>query len=741
MDGLDFLLSLRQQFEEPASKAENALASLEKQIKREQEALTALEGKLETARGKLAELEAGKADASAVKAFENQKNAVADLETKLQDAKDALDMIAQMNNVSPETIKQAEAQVEKLTAALEEARAKLEDLEKAAGTKHVDQEAVNAQKAKIAALEKEAAASKQNIGTMQQALPAWRQFAAQSKQGAQGLQEMGAAVQQVGGPVGGLVGRVQSITQALGRGGAVGAALAFVAVLVLIAGASLAASAALSVFAIKAADAARSARLLAEAAGGSAYEGGQITAVVRQLADRVPIASDKLAEMARNLELARLRGREMQATLTSMALVASAAGDGAASKIQQIAETSKNARRFLLGVRNVFTGEYASLAGTGVRAIDIYSALAESMKISIPQARQLLDRGAVSVQKGLEALEAAASKRYGSIVARQMLSLDAQSKKLKESVSALFADVKIDRFLEGLRTVTSLFDQSSSTGHQLKKVITEAFSAIADKAADVFPYVRAATLGAVYGVLLLYLWAKKISKALSEAFGGGSSMSQAEKLALAFQLGAAAVGLFAGAILGAVLMLGALMAPLIIMTAIFVAPFVLGAVAIYAAYRAFILLRDGIGSVWSALSKVDLAKAGSQIIDGLISGIKSKISALMATIGGVADSIKGAFTGKMQIQSPSKVFEKYGQHTAEGYVIGVEGGADDAADAIEGLGGARPGAARARGGGASAGPVNLTINIYGKVDDSIIEKIRETVEDIFEQTAAGGAPA
>lgn len=58
---------------------------------------------------------------------------------------------------------------------------------------------------------------------------------------------------------------------------------------------------------------------------------------------------------------------------------------------------------------------------------------------------------------------------------------------------------------------------------------------------------------------------------------------------------------------------------------------------------------------------------GRDAINGFIDGMKARESAAVRAAKDMADSISGAFKDKMKISSPSKVFEYYGEMTAEGF--------------------------------------------------------------------------
>lgn len=70
----------------------------------------------------------------------------------------------------------------------------------------------------------------------------------------------------------------------------------------------------------------------------------------------------------------------------------------------------------------------------------------------------------------------------------------------------------------------------------------------------------------------------------------------------------------------------------------------------------------------------DIAKAayrwGSDIVTGLVDGIKAKVSSAVDSVKGLAGDIAGAFTKALGIQSPSKLFAEYGRNTVAGFEKG-----------------------------------------------------------------------
>lgn len=70
----------------------------------------------------------------------------------------------------------------------------------------------------------------------------------------------------------------------------------------------------------------------------------------------------------------------------------------------------------------------------------------------------------------------------------------------------------------------------------------------------------------------------------------------------------------------------------------------------------------------------DAATWGSDIAAGLASGIRNRASAVRDSVVGLADNVKGWFTDEVEIQSPSKVFQRFGGWITEGLSNGIDEG-------------------------------------------------------------------
>lgn len=106
---------------------------------------------------------------------------------------------------------------------------------------------------------------------------------------------------------------------------------------------------------------------------------------------------------------------------------------------------------------------------------------------------------------------------------------------------------------------------------------------------------------------------------------------------------------------------------------------------------------------WSWLKglKDRFFSAGADLINGLVGGITSKLSAARDTIIGFGRGIKEWFTSTLGIKSPSRVFMGFGDNIAEGAALGIQRSGPLASRAAAALAGAT--AAAAQGGGATGG--------------------------------------
>lgn len=90
-----------------------------------------------------------------------------------------------------------------------------------------------------------------------------------------------------------------------------------------------------------------------------------------------------------------------------------------------------------------------------------------------------------------------------------------------------------------------------------------------------------------------------------------------------------------------------------------------------------------VSSIWTKITEVwnrittflqgiNLMEIGSNIIDGLINGIKAKATAVVDSVKEIGNSITSAVTGVLDIHSPSRVFKWIGKMAGTGLQIGIQ---------------------------------------------------------------------
>ena len=540
-----------------------------------------------------------------------------------------------------------------------------------------------------------------------------------------------------GGPIGSLVSGIEKFA----KGGPVAIAAA-VAVAILAMGVAVGvAVVALTRYALAAADAARTSLLFSEAATGSAAAGKELETVVDQMSNLAPGLAAKMKDVGRSLADVGIRGRDAQRTLEAFGLVATARGEQAAGAIKNIAESSRTANRLMLGPLDRITGQFDSLKGTGIKSADLFSSLAKVMGTSAEAARKAAATGLVPYRKGLEAIELAAQKSLGGVVAKQMMSLSAQADKLKENVAKLFSGVNIEKFLAGLKTVTDLFDANTVTGYVLREVFTSVFTSISEIAAKVFPYVRVLIMGMAYGVIIVATAAKQLYRAFQDTFGG--ALKNMDGLRLAFIIGGGLIGGLVGGIVGLGVAFLALGAIIVIATAPLWAPFALLALAIYAIDTALTAVVDAAKGLGKEIEDIDLGKAAENIMNSLIDGIKAKIADVSAAIKSVGAAITGGFDAEMGIASPSKEMIRRANWVVDPLVSVPEKRAGEVQVAMGGLGElddprAQVGGGKGGGGGIS-GPIELHFHVQEAGD--LPAKVREVLISLMHGEARGYATA
>jgi len=307
--------------------------------------------------------------------------------------------------------------------------------------------------------------------------------------------------------------------------------------------------------------------------------------------------------------------------------------------------------------------------------------------------------------RSVDALAAKVKERLGGIAARQMLSLDVQTRKLEESFAFLTGGLRIEGLLSGLNEITQLFSANTASGRALKAIFEALFNPILDGIGGAGPLARRFFQGLVIAALHLTIGILQIGKFLRETFGG-SAFAGVDKGSIALKAGMLALSLFAGAVIVTAAACGllALALGLVVLSGLAIAaPFIAAGVAL-------VWLGSKLDEAFAWAMGIDWSAAGASVIDGLVHGIQNGAARVVATVRGLAASAKGALVEALGIHSPSRVFAGLGLQIPRGLAVGVEEGAPSAQRAVDGLlrvpESAGAGGAAAR----SSGATSITIN-------------------------------
>jgi hypothetical protein len=731
----DLIAKLARQISGPATAAQAALGKIDAQIAREVAALGNLGEKIAAAREKMAALNAAGAQARA-DGITKQAAAVEGLGERLAAAKARMAELAASGNNSKEfplLMYQAKASVAGLEQKLGTAKQKLEELQKASPT---DSKAIEAQKNAIAGLEKKAAEAQKNVGVLQVGRGQFANAAeeeriltkkkALTKVLSNEQINLASAAQTAGGPLGALGSKVKEVSEVMGQAGSKAGGLAIIASnfllsalsrlaeMALAAAAAMAAlAAAVTLYALHAADAARSSRLLNEAAAAGAKDHGELTMVINDIATRVPLAKDKIAEFGRALEVAGLHGRRMQIALEAVSMIESAI-PGAGAKIAELAERFQKLRRAVLTKQD--------LQGTGLVLDDVAKSLAKLTNTSVAAAKAALQNGTASIDAVMKAMQAAIETKFGKTIAAQMLALSTQFEKLKENIAALFGDLNLEKFLAGLKTVTDLFSQTTVTGRVLKSTMTLIFQGVFDSLAKVMPYVRSFFLGFMIGALQVYIAIKPLIKEMGQLLGAGKGDGLHKAL-------------FLGATLAHALGFGLKLVLLAVLQVIEVAK-ILSAAWDWISGVADELQK--IPDVLQNLATTGMSAAGG-LVEGFVQGIQAKIGDVIAAVSSMGDAAEGALRAALGWHSPATLGIDAATAVGEGVEVGAgkaEGKTSDAMGSLVNPKSIKAGAKGAKSAGKVVYIENLTVGSKEAYAEFVAMLRRE-----FEVEELGGEPA
>lgn len=432
------------------------------------------------------------------------------------------------------------------------------------------------------------------------------------------FEELTKSAQGMPGPVSGAAGSLSKL-RSLVAGGALALGIVAISVAMLaVVAASTAAVVALTRYGIAQADARRSELLQLEGLtkirsfyGLAAGNAGEMQTAIDRVSASSALGRDKIAEYSNQLYKMGLRGDNLSAALEGVAIKASVQGEAQA---------------------RMFAGWAAGAALTG---------------------------------KSVRALADDVKARLGGIAARQMLALDVQSKKMRESFDALFNGLKLEGFLTGLNSITSLFSQATESGKALRAIAQAALQPVIDALEFLAPVGKRFFQGMIIGVLTLGIMFLELRNYMRDTFAGSSILSQLNLMEVALWSGVFVVGAFAGVLGVTAVALG------------------LVAAAVLAPIAAVAALGYAIGTAAGFLATLDWAALGASICDGIVSGVKRGAAAVMDAVKSLGKGAFDAFKDALGIASPSKAFAKLGIALPQGLEVGVNRGAPAANQAVQ----------------------------------------------------------
>lgn len=643
-------------------------------------------------------------------------------------------------------IKKLEADMAKLKASFDKAPAgaakdglaaqfwgKASDLEKAKtrlGGLKAEQDKLRGS-APVKAFEDLKLASDKLKGTLGQNQVALSRLGGTMAKGEGALDKLKEGFDATGSPIGGLIGKFQTLKEVMQNPLAKAAAMSALAVAVVvgwfaIAGAITAAIVKVTAFAIQSADAARSVGLIREAAAVGSASAADLERAMLKVEGKTSATREAVGDLVNEYSRLRLTIGGIEAATSAVTVATQAAGQAAGAAIKGLIDRGVDTKRFWLGAFD--------LKGTGLARGEVAAQLAKQMKISIGAAENALRDGRVKLEDGIKALDAAVEARFGEVARRQMLALPVQLERAKKNLNNLFAGVKIEGFLEKLHDTLSLLDETTETGKAIRQVFSVALQPFVDMAGDGMPIVEGLIYGVVFSVQMLVIWGLKAAIALKGVFGGSSLLKNVDGMKLAFYAGAGAVGLVLGAVTalaGAFVLLG-------IVIGAALAPFILVAVQVVGLALTIGASFTALASEISELFSNDLLTDSIEdMIDGAVKGVKDGASKLWEGFKDLAKGAVDAFKGALGIASPSKVFRAESKWIPVGAAKGIEDGKPRVTQALatlaepSAMGGAATGQAIAPGAEPRA-PMSLTVNYYGPGTRSDAQRVSEVILDNLE---------
>lgn len=485
------------------------------------------------------------------------------------------------------------------------------------------------------------------------------------------LAELGRVAQGMPGPIGGVVGSLGRLKALLSANALAIGIAATAAALLALAAAAAAATAAVLKYGIAQASARRNELLRLEGLtkmrnwyGIAAGNAGEMQSAIDRVSGSTVLGRDKLEQYTSQLYRMGLRGENLGLALEAAAIKGAVLGD----------EGAKSAMGWAAGL---------AMTGKSVRA------LTDDIKA-----------------------------RFGGVAAKQLLDLDVQAQKMRESFGVLFRDLKIEGLLKAVQTVTSLFSQSTASGRALKSIVETVFQPMIDGVEQLTPLVRRFFQGMIIGALEIGIVLLKVRNWFKRTFGDSELLKGISLQTLAVKLGTVAV-------FGLAAVFGVLAAALSI-----------AAGNVLLIYSAFGLLISSIVALVKKAWNFDWKSLGKSIVDGIVGGLKGGAKWVIDAVKNLGDASWKAFKSKLGIASPSKEFAKLGLAIPQGVEKGVNAGAPSVQGAVGDMVDVpKGGAARAASSSMAVSIGEVHVHTSGTTAGEIARDFRRELEKVLKEVA------
>jgi len=487
------------------------------------------------------------------------------------------------------------------------------------------------------------------------------------------FEELAGGAQMAGVNVGGIASQFKALA-ALGPAGLVALAVVAVVALTVALGAAVVKATA---FAISMSDAARSTGLLREAsARAGKATSDQLREVIFGIEGQTAASRDAITALVSDYSKLGFSLGAIQSAAQAVTIAQQTMGEGAASTIKGLIDRGVDTKRFWLGVFD--------LKGTGLSFKEVATTLSKQMGVAVGAAEAALRQGRVKLEDGVKALDAAMSAKFGDIARSQMLALPVQFDRLKKSAGAIFSGLSLDGFLTKMDSALGLLRETEVVGKALKQIASLIFQPLADSAGDTFPMLEGFILGVTIALQELVKLALKGAIAFKKTFGGSELFKDLDMVEVGFYAGAFAVGAMVVAVGALAVAMGVLAVAVLLAS---IPLLILGAAAVAIGFgiaAAADSVHEGAMDIMNTITDIgkSIKDFASNIVSGLIEGIKGGIPAFVKGLQSLAESGLKAFKKALGISSPSKLFKAEARWIPEGAAEGIEEGRPRVARAL-----------------------------------------------------------